>query len=128
MFQKVCTVDDFPVVLKMMPEDIQRILQEEEIKDNVSTALQILDSCYGRNRDPDHEGGYLAFLYGEIKHQQEEYKDILERYHLQSNEYEFEDHYQKPEYDAEVVFRLYLCGSDYSIVIVQIIEKGEYTL
>lgn len=128
MLQKVCVFGELPVVLKRMPEEIQRILEEEEIKDNISTALQILDSSYGTNRDPEYEGGYLVILYGEMIRQQEEYKGILERYHLQSNEYEFEDHYQKPEYDAEVVFRLYLCGSDYSIVIVQIIEKGDYTL
>lgn len=128
MLQKVCVSGELPVVLKRMPEEIQRILEEEEIKDNISTALQILDSYYGTNRDPEYEGGYLVILYGEMIRQREEYKGILERYHLQSNEYEFEDHYQKPEYDAEVVFRLYLCGSDYSIVIVQIIEKGDYTL
>lgn len=128
MLQKVCVSGELPVVLKRMPEEIQRILEEEEIKDNISTALQILDSCYGTNRDSEYEGGYLVILYGEMIRQREEYKGILEHYHLQSNEYEFEDHYQKPEYDAEVVFRLYLCGSDYSIVIVQIIEKGDYTL
>lgn len=128
MLQKVCVSGELPVVLKRMPEEIQRILEEEEIKDNISTALQILDSYYGTNRDPEYEGGYLVILYGEMIRQREEYKGILEHYHLQSNEYEFEDHYQKPEYDAEVVFRLYLCGSDYSIVIVQIIEKGDYTL
>lgn len=76
-----------------------------------------LDFHYGALRDPEKDlGGYTVILFGDQKEVDKEYSKILEHHLLQDDLFEFEEKYENG--DETVVIRLFLCSSDYAVVVV----------
>ena len=87
-------------------------------------AVRCLDAHYGANRDfRAHLGGFMVFLFGDEFETEKHFRNIMEYFKLNADEYEYEDKYLEPKRSAEVTFRLYLCSSDYSILIVTVKER-----
>lgn len=81
-----------------------------------------LDIHYGVHRDLEADlGGYTIILYGEQKEIEKEYSRILEYHLLQEDWIECEDNYENGE--SVIVIRLFLCSSDYAVVICIIDDK-----
>lgn len=68
-------------------------------------------------------GGYIIIFYGEEI--REEFRKVLNYHNLKENEYEYEDTILKPKLLKRIQFRLYLCGSDYHVQSVMIINNGK---
>lgn len=85
----------------------------ERIKDMVKQ----LDIHYGSQRDLQEDlGGYTVILFGEQEEVDKEYRKILKHHLLLEDLFEFEEKYK--DGDETVVIRLFLCSSDYAVVIV----------
>ncbi len=86
--------------------------------------VQIMDSCYGEARDIERDlGGYMILLYGKDDEVQKEHEKILHYHHLQDNQYEYKEHYKAIIGNESIKIRLYLCSSDYGIILVSITES-----
>lgn len=102
----------------------QKILNRKDIRSHLLTVMEVLDQNYGSNRDWEKDsGGYLIIFYGESNDIEQQAKDYLQRYQINEDEYEFEDVYRHDIGGKSVVFRLYLCSSDYAIQVVIIDNK-----
>lgn len=87
-------------------------------------AVRCLDTHYGAKRDlRAHLGGFTVFLFGDDLETEKHFRNIMEYFKLNADEYEYEDKYFEPKRSTEVTFRLYLCSSDYSILIVTVKER-----
>lgn len=96
----------------------QKILNRKDIRNHLLTVMEVLDQNYGSNRDWEKDlGGYLIIFYGESNDIEQQAKDYLQRYQIKEDEYEFEDVYKFGIGGKKVVFRLYLCSSDYAIQV-----------
>ena len=85
--------------------------------ERIKNMAENLDAHYGADRDIVADlGGYIVILYGESCEMGKEYSDILKQYSLQQDLYEFEERYQDEQ--KMVIIRLYLCSSDYAVVVV----------
>lgn len=119
---------------KVIKNEMALLQWEQETKDTLSLwknhlavecikdMVRRLDIHYGAHRDLENDlGGYTIILYGEQKEERKEYSNILKYHSLQEDWYEFEERY---EYEKETaVIRLYLCSSDYAVVICIIGDK-----
>ena len=86
--------------------------------------VRLFDTYYGENRDLRADlGGFTILLLGDDFEIEKHFQKIMEYFKLKENEYEYEDKYLEPKRSAEVTFRLYLCSSDYSILIVTVKER-----
>jgi hypothetical protein len=86
--------------------------------------VRLFDTYYGTNRDLQADlGGFTILLLGDDFETKKHFKRIMEYFKLKENEYEYEDKYLEPKRSTEVTFRLYLCSSDYSILIVTVKER-----
>lgn len=101
---------------------LREALLQEKIKTHLYTAVGILDEIYGAERDINDMGGYIIIFYGEQEEMEEQYKSCLEEYHLQEDDFEFEDIYEISSGGKYAIFRLYLCSSDYSVLTVTIFK------
>lgn len=91
----------------------KNILAVERTKDMVRQ----LDFHYGAQRDLEKDlGGYTVILFGEREEVDKEYRKILEHHLLLEDLFEFEEKYKNG--DETVVIRLFLCSSDYAVVVV----------
>lgn len=89
----------------------------KEAVNHIRQMVHQLDFYYGVHRDIKSDlGGYTIFFFGEQKIVREEYMRMLQYHHLQEELYEFEDVFINNQGRMKV--RLYLCSSDYSIVVV----------
>ena len=89
--------------------------KNESAVTSISDMAEKLDANYGANRDIVTDlGGYIVIFYGESSEVEKEYAEILKRYSLPQDLYEFEEKYQDEQ--GEIVIRLYLCSCDYAIV------------
>ena len=68
-------------------------------------------------------GGFTILLFGDDFETEKHFRNIMEYFKLNADEYEYEDKYFEPKRSTEVTFRLYLCSSDYSILIVTVKER-----
>ena len=93
-------------------------------KKSISEGVRLFDTHYGANRDLRADlGGFTILLFGDTFEIEKHFQKIMKYFKLKENEYEYEDKYLEPKRQAEVTFRLYLCSSDYSILIVTIKER-----
>lgn len=91
----------------------QNVSAVERIRDMVRR----LDIHYGSQRNLEKDlGGYTIILFGEQEEVDKEYRKILEHHLLLEDLYEFEEKYENG--DEVVDIRLFLCSSDYAVVIV----------
>lgn len=91
----------------------QNILAVERVKEMVRQ----LDIHYGMQRDLQKDlGGYTVILFGDREEVDKEYRKILEHHLLLDDLFEFEEKYMNG--DETVIIRLFLCSSDYAVVIV----------
>lgn len=96
------------------------------IKKELQQVVACLDRDYGSERDLQCDlGGYVVILYGNAKEIKKHYEGILKYHHLKEEEYEYEERCGKFECQEDVVFRLYLCSSDYAVGILMIEDKEE---
>ena len=97
--------------------DTLLLWRNEPAVTSIKDMAEKLDANYGANRDIVADlGGYIVIFYGESSEVEKEYAEILKRYSLPQDLYEFEEKYQNEQ--GEVVIRLYLCSCDYAVVIV----------
>lgn len=88
-----------------------------EASEQLEKMICQLDKWYGESRDLERDlGGYAIVLWGDRKDIEHEYDCILQYHHLQQDEFELEDKFVSDK--CMIRFRLYLCSSDYSIIIV----------
>lgn len=113
---------------KVIENEMAFLQWEQETKDRLSLwkntlavnqlkeMVRSLDIHYGVHRDIEADlGGYTIILYGEQDEVREQYSNILKYHSLQEEWYEFEEKY---EYEKRMaVIRLYLCSSDYAVII-----------
>ncbi len=105
---------------------VKEILLQGNIRKHLQTSVEILDEYYGSERDIEKDmGGYVVVFYGEPEEVEEQSGKHLEGYHLREDDYEFEDIYETETGGKRVVFRLYLCSSDYSVLVINIYGRNQ---
>ena len=105
---------------------VKEILLQGNIRKHLQTSVEILDEYYGSERDIEKDmGGYVVVFYGEPEEVEEQSGKHLEGYHLREDDYEFEDIYETETGGKRVVFRLYLCCSDYSVLVINIYGRNQ---
>ena len=83
----------------------------------IKDMVRQLDIQYGVQRDVQADlGGYTIILFGKQEEVEKEYHKILEHHLLLEDWFEFEEKYKNG--DETVIIRLFLCSSDYAVVIV----------
>lgn len=93
--------------------------ENEQAVESIEAIVEQIDFCYGADRDIMKDlGGYLIVLYGDSSEVENEFDNILQRYGMEKDLYEYQDEYRNGNY--VVVIRLYICSSDYAIVIVTV--------
>ena len=110
---------------KKLPLQAEVLEKSEVIKRRLLQSVCCFDEAYGSERNLENDlGGFIIILYGTSKEISEHYRKIMDYYHLNESEYEYEDRYKEPERSEIVTFRLYLCSSDYGIEIVTIEKQA----
>lgn len=125
MYQVIRNEKSLEEWMKGLPIEAGVINKQKDVKNRLEQVVSCLDRAYGADRDLRCDlGGYTIILYGDKEEVLNEYQKILQYHHLRKEEYELEDEYKyrEPEHsETTVMFRLYLCSSDYSVEIVTII-------
>lgn len=82
--------------------------------------IGILDTYYNPNRDPDESlGGWAALFLDPIKEDDQEYRELLNLYHISSFELaEINEVITRIDKEIEIVFQVYICSSDYALIIL----------
>lgn len=96
-----------------------------QVLERLKKRIETLDGNYGSGRNLDADLGGYAVLFPAISlTEQKERKEILEKYHVMEEEYEYrEEILQKDEYLW--IEELYILSSDYSIILFyQITTNG----
>lgn len=107
--------------MKALPQQLRVLDRNELIRRRLEQSVQCMDESYGSERNLEKDlGGFIIILYGSSWEIEEHCRKIMEYFHLDKTEYEYEDSYSEPERTTTVTFRLYLCSSDYGIEIVTI--------
>lgn len=92
---------------KHLPIEIEKVVQSSDIGALISRQIEILDDCYGADRELETDlGGYLLVLYGTESDIEKEFLRVLNYHHLKEDDYEYVDTYWKPELLKKVQFRL----------------------
>lgn len=108
-------------------EQAVTVINDSGAVSHLRKQLQILDDYYGEERDIEKDlGGYMIILFGEDDVVQEEYREILHYHHLQNNQFEYEESYKTIADIGSIKVRLYLCSSDYCVIVVSIKEKDRF--
>lgn len=103
---------------------LREVLLQKRVKTHLYTAVGILDEVYGSDRDIKKDlGGYVIIFYGEQKEAERQFKSCLKEYYLKEDDFEFEDIYESSSGGKCIIFRLYLCSSDYSVLAVIVHDK-----
>lgn len=88
----------------------------EVVKTEILDVIKTLNQHYGEDRDVDGDlGGYMAVF--PEPHSREAYEALLSRYHLREQDREHVDLLCGAG-NALWVKELFLCGSDYHLVII----------
>lgn len=106
---------------------VKKLIASSDAVTHLRRQLKILDNCYGEERDLEKDlGGYMVIFYGDIEVAQNEYKQILRHHYLKENEFEYEEIYRTIAENESIAVRLYLCSSDYSVVMVNISDIKKF--
>lgn len=107
--------------MEALPQELRVFDRNELIRRRLEQSVQCMEESYGSERNLESDlGGFTIILYGSSWEIEEHCRKIMDYYHLDKTEYEYEDRYLEPERTTTVTFRLYLCSSDYGIEIVTI--------
>ena len=88
-----------------------------QIWERLKEKIEILEQCYGADRDLEADlGGYAVIFPSMSPNEQEEHRNILEKYHAEEHEYEYQD-IISTEDGQEWVEELYILSADYGIVM-----------
>lgn len=88
-----------------------------QIWERLKERIETLEQCYGADRDLEADlGGYAVIFPSMSQNEQEEYRNILEKYHAKENEYEYRD-IISVEDGQEWVEELYILSADYSVIM-----------
>lgn len=94
-----------------------------EIKDRIQELIYVLDAHYGEERDVDLElGGFIAAFTDDSPSDIEQYDRLLQQYHLDEALFEYQETLLiEQSHGLKLIWTetLFLCGSDYAIVIVK---------
>lgn len=108
--------------LKQFQEETENTLplwKNAQAVESLKVMAEQTDLYYGADRDIVADmGGYMIILYGDASEVEKEFQGVLQRYCMEKDTCEFEDEYRNGQ-DITVV-RLYICSSDYAVVIVTV--------
>lgn len=89
-----------------------------QIWERLKQRIKTLQECYGADRDLEEDlGGYAVIFPSMTLKEQEEHRNILEKYHAQDDEYEYQD-IISTEDGQEWVEELYILSADYSVIMI----------
>lgn len=96
------------------------------VLERLKEVLKTLDKCYGADRDMDADlGGYCVMFPQMCTDEQKEYEMLLQKYHVQKEEYEYRD--ELMECNGMIwIEEMFILSTDYGIVFFypKEIEKG----
>lgn len=96
-----------------------------QIWERLKERIETLEQCYGADRDLEADlGGYAVIFPSMSQNEQEEYRNILEKYHAKENEYEYRD-IISVEDGQEWVEELFILSADYSIIMIYPVIKNK---
>lgn len=111
--------DDFPA-------EVADALKKPVVRERLVTQIEILDRCYGRERDLKRDlGGFCVVLSGERGEVLAGREKLLREHNLCDDEFEIEDRFECPEDNLTVCFQLFLCSSDYGIEMMMVFKNDE---
>ena len=88
-----------------------------EILERLKQRIETLQECYGADRDLEADlGGYVVLFPSMTLEEKTEHRNILEKYHADVNEYEYQNIISTEE-GQEWVEELYILSADYAIVM-----------
>ena len=87
------------------------------ILERLKQRIETLQECYGAGRDLEADlGGYVVLFPSMTLEEKTEHRNILEKYHAQDDEYEYQN-IISTEDGQEWVEELYILSADYGIVM-----------
>lgn len=88
-----------------------------QILERLKQRIETLQECYGVDRDLEADlGGYVVLFPSMTLEEKTEHRNILEKYHADVNEYEYQN-IISTEDGQEWVEELYILSADYAIVM-----------
>ena len=88
-----------------------------QILERLKQRIETLQECYGADRDLEVDlGGYVVLFPSMTLEEITEHRNILEKYHAQDDEYEYQN-IISTEDGQEWVEELYILSADYAIVM-----------
>lgn len=104
--------------IREIAQIIERYDIPEVVFDVIKSNLDILDDTYGADRSITADGGYVALLLPEDNHlYQEEYENLLQKYHLSEEDAEFHD-----SICTDQIGRIWKCDTyilnEYALIII----------
>lgn len=95
------------------------------VQENILSTIKILDDNYGVGRTLEADGGYIAVLISDNRNDVlDEYKKLLDRYHMTTEWREFQDvigENSSKKYYSD----LYIINSEYTLTIIWCEERDE---
>lgn len=90
----------------------------ESVWNALADRVRIMDMYYGADRDIDKDmGGYCVIFLSNQALKVNKYEMILNRYHLQPGEWEYQEQITDDNLSVVWMEELYLVDSDYGVVI-----------
>lgn len=113
MYHKIGTSKQYQELKKQVSQSMP-----EKVWNTLADRIKIMDNYYGKDRDIEKDmGGYcVIFPSGQIL-DTKEYDSILNKYHLQQGEWEYQEQIVSDKVSEVWIEELYLAGSDYGIVL-----------
>lgn len=120
MYQVIGTVEQMEALSASVKDCIPT-----QVLERLKHQLEVFDKSYGVSRDIDTDlGGYVVLFLSMSQNEQTEHKNILERYHVHDDEYEYRNIILTKN-NYKWIEELYILSSDYSIVIFYpVVENG----
>lgn len=88
-----------------------------QILERLKQRIETLQECYGADRDLEADlGGYVVLFPSMTLEEKTEHRNILEKYHAQDDEYEYQN-IISTEDGQEWVEELYILSADYAIAM-----------
>lgn len=126
MYQVINDSQQLAEWMKHLPTQAEVFERSEVIRNRLIQSAQDLDLFYSMEQDLEKDTGvFLIILYGTSRQTAEHYRKILDYFHLDKSEFEYEDRYTEPERSTRVTFRLYLRSSDDGVEIVEVKNQTE---
>ena len=114
-------------------EELSRTFKDclpTQICEQMKMRIETLELYYGSDRDPEADmGGYVVLFPSMSQHEMRERRNILEKYHVKENEYEYQD-VILTEGGQKWMEELYMVGADFGIIILSpfmVNEGGAYS-